>query len=65
MFALLALLVNLALLRSDKGAFVHIGMDFDVRVIAELQRILPFRSLVSSVAKAQWHKVQKIQWLNA
>jgi hypothetical protein len=38
--ALLALLVDLVLLRADEGSLVDVGVDFDVGVIAELQRIL-------------------------
>ena len=40
LFALLALLVDLVLLCADKGAFVDVGMDLDIGVIAELQVVL-------------------------
>jgi hypothetical protein len=32
--------VDLVLLRSDEAALVYVRMDFDVRVIAELESIL-------------------------
>ena len=38
----LTLLVNLLLLRPDEGLFVDIGVNFDVGIIAELQRVLPW-----------------------
>ena len=38
--ALLALLMDLVLFRPDEGALVDIGVDLDIRVIAELQSIL-------------------------
>ncbi|GKT88388.1 hypothetical protein Ct61P_06238 [Colletotrichum tofieldiae] len=38
--ALKALLVDLVLLRSDEGSLIDVGVDFDVRVVAELQRVL-------------------------
>ena len=40
MLALVPLLVDLVLLGADEGAFVDIGVDFDVRVVAQLERIL-------------------------
>ena len=39
-FALQALLVDLVLLGSDKGSLVDVGVYFNVRVVAELQRVL-------------------------
>ncbi|GJC91136.1 hypothetical protein ColLi_13974 [Colletotrichum liriopes] len=38
--ALKALLVDLVLLCSDEGPLIDVGVDFDVRVVAELQRVL-------------------------
>jgi hypothetical protein len=38
--ALLAFGVNLVLLGADEGPLVDIGMDLDVRVVAELERVL-------------------------
>lgn len=38
--ALLAFLVDLVLFGADEGAFIDIRMDFNVRVIAELQGVL-------------------------
>lgn len=38
--ALLALLMDLLLLRSDERLFVDIGVDFNIGVVAELQRVL-------------------------
>jgi len=38
--ALLSLLVDLLLLCADKRLFVDIGVDFNVGVITELQRVL-------------------------
>lgn len=38
--ALLALLMDLLLLRADERLFVDIGVDFNVGVVAELQRVL-------------------------
>jgi len=38
--ALLALRMNLVLLGADEGSLVDIWMDLNIRVIAELQRIL-------------------------
>lgn len=40
MFALVTLLVDLALLGSDERTFVDVGVDFDVGVIAQLESIL-------------------------
>jgi hypothetical protein len=47
-----ALLVDLGLFRPDEGPLVDIGVDLDIRVIAELQRVL----LWSAVG--DWTKVQ-------
>jgi hypothetical protein len=41
--ALLAFRMNLVLLRTDERSLVHIGVDFDVGIIAELQRVLEER----------------------
>ena len=38
--ALLTLGVNLVLLGSDEGALVDVGVDFDIRIVAELESIL-------------------------
>jgi hypothetical protein len=38
--ALESLLVDLVLLGSDEGALVNVGVDFDVGVVAQLERIL-------------------------
>ena len=38
--ALRALLVDLVLLGSDEGSLVDIGVNFNVGVVAELQRVL-------------------------
>lgn len=38
--ALLALRMNLVLLGADEGPLIDIWMDLNIRVIAELQRIL-------------------------
>ena len=35
--------MNLLLLRPDEGLFVDIGVNFDIGVIAELQRVLAGR----------------------
>lgn len=40
-FALEAGLVDLVLLCADEGAFVDVGVDFDVRVVGELEGV-PF-----------------------
>lgn len=37
---LLTLLVDLVLLGSDEGSLVDVGMDLDIRVIAELELVL-------------------------
>lgn len=50
--AVLALLVDLALLGADKGPLVDIGVNLNVRVVAELQRVLPACSM--SVAGGSW-----------
>lgn len=39
-FSLLSLHVHLALFGPDEGSFVDIGMDLDIRIVAEFQRIL-------------------------
>ena len=38
--ALESLLVDLVLLGSDEGALVHVGVDFDVGIVAQLERVL-------------------------
>ncbi len=38
--ALISLLMNLVLLGSNEGPFVDIGMDLDIRVVAQLERVL-------------------------
>lgn len=38
--SLLSLLVDLVLLRSDKRSLVDVGVNFDVRVVAQLERVL-------------------------
>lgn len=38
--ALLSLHMDLVLPRSNVGALVHIGVNFDIGIIAELQRVL-------------------------
>jgi hypothetical protein len=38
--ALLTLGVDLVLLRTNEGALVDVGVDFDIRVIAELESVL-------------------------
>jgi hypothetical protein len=35
-----SLLVDLVLLGADEGAFVDVGVDFDVGVVAQLERVL-------------------------
>lgn len=42
------LLVNLILLCADEGAFVHIGVDFYVGVVAELEGVLGGSALGSA-----------------
>ena len=42
-----SLLVDLILLCANKGTFVHVGVDFDVRVVAELESILKEGGVVS------------------
>jgi hypothetical protein len=37
--------MDLVLLGADEGAFVDIGVDFDVRVVAELERVLGVSAL--------------------
>lgn len=37
--SVVALLVDLVLLRADEGAFVDVGVDFDVGVVGELEGI--------------------------
>ncbi len=46
--SLLALHVNLVLLGSDEGSFVDVGMDFNIGVIAEFQRVLPYKLLLNT-----------------
>lgn len=43
MAAGVALLVYLSLFRADEGALVDVGVDFDVRVIGQLEIILHMR----------------------
>lgn len=40
MLPLLALLVDLVLLGANKGPLVDVGVNFDIRVITELQGVL-------------------------
>lgn len=40
MLPLLTLLVDLVLLGADKGPLVDVGVNFDIRVITELQGVL-------------------------
>ena len=40
MLAFGSLLVDLVLFGADEGAFVDIGVDFDIRVVAQLESIL-------------------------
>jgi hypothetical protein len=47
--ALLALHMDLVLLGADEGSLVDIWMDLDVRVVAELERILKHTWLASCV----------------
>lgn len=39
-FTLKAFLVDLVLFGADEGAFIDVGMDFDVGVVAELEIVL-------------------------
>jgi hypothetical protein len=43
MFAIVSFLVDLILLGPDEGAFVHVGMDLDIGIVAQLQSILAER----------------------
>ena len=54
--ALLALLVNLLLLRPDEGLFVDIGVNFNIGVIAELQRVLSWRKTSARGLSAAWER---------
>lgn len=49
MFALEALLVDLVLLGADERAFVNIGVDFDVGVVAQLESVLGVSALTFSL----------------
>ena len=40
MLAGLSLLVDLVLFGADEGAFVDVGVDFDVAVVGELEGVL-------------------------
>lgn len=42
---MITFLVNLILLRADKGALVYVWVDFDVRVVAQLEGILWWSAL--------------------
>jgi hypothetical protein len=55
--ALLALGMDLVLLGADEGPLVDIGMDLDVRVIAELESIL--RRVSCLLASAQLSSAQQ------
>lgn len=50
--ALLTLGVDLVLLRTNEGALVDVGVDFDIRVIAELESVLYSREESISTNKA-------------
>lgn len=45
-----ACLVDLVLLGADKGAFIDIGVDFDVGVVAEFEGVLGVSALRFSLA---------------
>lgn len=42
---MITFLVDLILLRADKGAFVYVWVNFDVRVVAQLEGILGWSAL--------------------
>ncbi len=46
-----ALLVDLVLFRSDKGLLVNVGMTLNIRVVAQLKRVLESMSMGSKVKK--------------
>jgi hypothetical protein len=55
--------MDLGLLGADKGALVDIGMDLDVRVVAELERILDGQSVYCRIAvdHAQAQAIEAIE----